>query len=225
MSEKHSITRELIENGGLRQAYQRLTSVASWSDEQIDQSVDEVMSRIRPDAGIWIFGYGSLLWNPCFDVRDRRLATLYGRHRCLRLLSRFARGTDRAPGLLLTLAPGGSCAGLALRIGDDDPRRELTNLWRREMLTGSYRPRLMTVRTEPGPIAAIVFDGNLTPPYSCEPMSLADELTMIKRASGFGGSNADYVLRTHRALLELGIHDAHLAALSKALTDDPAAIG
>jgi glutathione-specific gamma-glutamylcyclotransferase len=214
---KFNINRELIESGGLRQAYHRLTKSEPWSDAQIDESIEQVVSAIPRKIGIWVFAYGSLLWNPCIHISHSRRATLYGRHRTLRLLSRFARGTIRRPGLLLTLAPGGCCHGLALRVAHQNAKRELTNLWRREMMTGSYRPRLFNVTTNDTTIPAIVFDGNLQRSNSCEPMPMADQLKVIRRASGFSGSNADYIVRTHRALSELGIRDTHLAALSAAL--------
>ena len=52
---------------------------------------------------MWVFGYGSLLWNPEFPVAETRLARLAGWHRSFCMRSIHHRGTVEAPGLVLAL--------------------------------------------------------------------------------------------------------------------------
>ena len=52
---------------------------------------------------VWVFAYGSLLWNPAFEAVEQVAAVLPGWHRafCIRL-TRF-RGTPEQPGLMMSL--------------------------------------------------------------------------------------------------------------------------
>ena len=69
-------------------------------------------------ASLWVFGYGSLIWNPGFPVAERRIATLEGWHRSFCMRSIHHRGTVERPGLVLALdrAEGAACTGVAFRV-------------------------------------------------------------------------------------------------------------
>ena len=69
---------------------------------------------------VWVFAYGSLMWNPEMAFAETRPAVLHGYHRRFCLYSRDYRGTPERPGLVLGLDRGGSCRGLARRL---PPRR------------------------------------------------------------------------------------------------------
>src|SRR5713101_5069184 len=79
-----------------------------------------------PAGEMWVFGYGSLMWSPCFSYGEKRLARVHGYHRALCILSTRYRGTHRKPGLVMGLCPGGSCWGMAFRIDARDVRRCLS---------------------------------------------------------------------------------------------------
>ncbi|MCY4292262.1 MAG: gamma-glutamylcyclotransferase, partial [Roseovarius sp.] len=53
---------------------------------------------------MWVFGYGSLMWNPGFEAREKVLATLRGYRRCFCMRSVHHRGTRANRGLVLGLA-------------------------------------------------------------------------------------------------------------------------
>lgn len=92
------------------------------------------------DGSVWIFGYGSLMWNPALEYRESCTGTLPGWHRafCLRLTA--GRGSATQPGRMLALKEGGRTTGVAYRLPDDTLEEELTLLWKREMITGCYLP-------------------------------------------------------------------------------------
>jgi len=93
-----------------------------------------------------VFGYGSLMWSPCFDYSQKALGRAHGYHRALCILSTRYRGTQRKPGLVMGLCRGGSCWGMAYRIDAPRLRRALARLWFREMPRRVYEPSLIAVR-------------------------------------------------------------------------------
>src|SRR5262249_42879898 len=82
--------------------------------EQRAASLDTTLRDWSPERDVWVFGYGSLMWNPAFEHVERRASRLGGWHRRFCLWNTFGRGSPEAPGLTLALASGGSCAGRAL---------------------------------------------------------------------------------------------------------------
>lgn len=214
------ITREVLERDGIRAAMRvRHPEVPLNADLEIRASRDATLAA-RPAAadavdGVWLFGYGSLLWNPCVAVAERRMARLYGFHRDFRLKLTYARGSPEAPGLMLGLVPGGSCRGVALRVPARDLDHELLMVWRREMLTGVYEPRWVWLRGGQARIPAIAFVVN--PRHRCYRDRLDDTDVVQLLATGHGiiGSSADYLASTVAHLDEQGIHDQRLRALQR----------
>jgi glutathione-specific gamma-glutamylcyclotransferase len=80
----------------------------------------------------WIFGYGSLMWNPGFAVCEKRPAMLRGYHRAYMMYSTRNRGTPESPGMVLSLAPGGQCIGMAMRVEPGQEAEALAYLDKRE---------------------------------------------------------------------------------------------
>lgn len=209
------ITRSVLERDGIRTAFQvRHPDVPLASDAQMRASIAETKARCPVDdvTGVWLFAYGSLLWNPCVAVAESRRARLYGFHRDFRLKLDYGRGSPEAPGLMLGLVPGGSCRGMALRISGADLDHELLMVWRREMLTGVYKPRWLSLRTADGPVAAIAFV--VDPAHRCH--CRLDDVEVVRLlATGHGliGSSADYLDNTVAHLDAEGIHDRRLRGL------------
>jgi cation transport regulator ChaC len=112
---------------------------------------------LTPGAPLWVFGYGSLMWNPGFPHLERQPAVLHGYHRRFCVLSHYYRGTPERPGLVLGLDRGGSCRGIAFKVAPDDVEAVVAYLWEREMVTGVYRPSLRQIRLPSGPVTACCF--------------------------------------------------------------------
>ena len=92
---------------------------------------------------LWVFGYGSLMWRPGFDVLERVPARLIGLHRALCVFSYVHRGTPEKPGLVLGLDRGGMCRGIAFRVAAAKRDSTIAYLRGREQVTSVY---LETVR-------------------------------------------------------------------------------
>lgn len=85
-------------------------------------------------VGVWIFGYGSLIWRPSFPFVERRWGYLPGWARRFYQGSTDHRGTEQSPGRVVTLLPEPDNVvwGIAYRIKDDDRDRVLSYLGVRE---------------------------------------------------------------------------------------------
>ena len=113
--------------------------------------------KVPPGTDLWVFGYGSLMWNPEFPYAERRQALLRGYHRRFCVYSHRYRGTPDRPGLVLGLDRGGSCRGIAFRVEPPHVNSTIDLLWDREMVSGVYAPKIIKVTTDGGRIPACAF--------------------------------------------------------------------
>jgi glutathione-specific gamma-glutamylcyclotransferase len=184
------------------------------SDDELRASMDKVLARWDRASDIWLFGYGSLIWNPGLPTAEAVRSRVHGYHRGLYLWSRVNRGTPEQPGLVLALDRGGSCSGIAFRLAAEGSMPHLDALWRREMAMGSYRPAwLPCVLADGRRVDALTFVMRRdVPTYTGK---LSDEVvrTVFGCASGRYGTTLDYVSRTVEALRKSGMPDRALEAL------------
>lgn len=164
---------------------------------------------------LWIFAYGSLIWDPGLDVAELRrgCATGWARSFCLHLDG--GRGSPDAPGLMCALAeaPGADCHGLALRIAAAAVEAETERLWMREMIVGSYIPRFIPVETCRGPVEGLIFSANPAHPRTVTDLSEAETARRIAHATGPLGDNFEYLDNLVTHLAALGMADPGLEAL------------
>ena len=165
-------------------------------------------------SDFWIFGYGSLIWNPGFEHVDRQKATLHGLHRSLCIYSWVHRGTRKNPGLVLGLDHGGSCKGMAMR-APGDARDEVINYLRaREMVTSVYLECWRKVELANGEnVQALVYRVDQSSPQYAKGLSLDHQADIILTAEGGSGHNTDYVKSTVEAMRREGIRDRQLEYL------------
>lgn len=214
-----TLTRFGLENNLLRQGLEA-SSLAPLllSDAELEQSLQRALASPHAARDLWLFAYGSLVWNPVLSYTARTVATVHGYHRRFCLLSRINRGTPERPGLVLALDRGGRCTGVAYRIPAREAEIELRLLWRREMLLGSYQPRWLQARLADGErVHALAFVVDRAGSGYAGRRSDAQIVKTLARARGRVGTGADYLLRTHEGLASEGIVDPHLARLVRLL--------
>lgn len=207
------LTRENIRSGAVRKiaAEHGLTHILS--DEELAASLGGMLDGVDLSAGVWVFGYGSLIWNPAFHFTKRLTGRVHGYHRRFCLWAHLGRGRPEQPGLMLGLERGGSCRGVAYHVAPDAVLDELDIVWRREMIGGAYVPRWVSVYTPASTVRAITFTINPTHERYARDLSDEEAAEAIARASGFLGHCADYLINTVDHLAELGIHDRPLERL------------
>jgi len=184
------------------------------TDDELRVSLDGALAQRDRATDLWLFGYGSLIWNPGLPTVENVRAKVHGYHRGLYLWSRVNRGTPEQPGLVLALDRGGSCTGVAFRLAADGMMPHLEALWQREMMMGSYRPAWLPCTLDDGRrVAALAFVMRRdVPAYTGK---LADDTirTVFRCATGRYGTTLDYVRRTVDALRESGMPDLALEQL------------
>jgi cation transport protein ChaC len=165
----------------------------------------------------WVFGYGSLMWNPGFPFIVRKQAILHGFHRSLCLYSHMYRGTPERPGLVLGLDRGGACHGVAFQVAPDEWEKTLAYLRAREQVTMMYRELIRPLRLtrETGDtVSALMFVVDRNHPQYAGRLDHAALMRLVLQGHGQSGSCRDYVLNTVAHLRELGIHDRPLERLA-----------
>jgi len=185
------------------------------SAEALDRSLDEALAGRDRDAPLWIFGYGSLMWNPGLAFVAKRVGTIYGFHRNFCQWSRINRGTPERPGLVLTLERGGCCRGLAFRLTGSTSREELRALWRREMSLGSYHPRWLECHAGSDRLPVLAFIVNRACSGYAGKLTMDAMVQSIATARGKYGSSAEYLFQTQAALESHGILDARVKRLAE----------
>jgi len=209
------LTRETILDGTLHASVRAVLGpdVQLMSEAERRRQVEAILARAPRPGRVWVFAYGSLIWNPAFHFVERRTARVHGFHRQFCLWARAGRGSPQRPGLMLSLESGGSCSGVAYRVSKQAAFTELDVIWRREMFTMAYRPVWVRAMTPDGPEPAIAFAANRT--HERYVPGLDDGAISGYLATGAGpmGRCCDYLFDTVEHLRQLGIRDRRLEAL------------
>ncbi len=169
--------------------------------------------RLPPGEDLWVFGYGSLMWQPGFPHTETRIATLHGFHRRFCIVSSRYRGTVERPGLVLGLDRGGSCRGMAFRVPACETEPVLDYLHEREMGTRVYHPQRRPVVTEAGSVQALCFIVDRSHSQYLGNLTLEQTAQIIADAAGQRGPCSDYLANTVRQLETLGVGAGDLKRL------------
>lgn len=220
MTDRHALTRELIAAGGIDAMVARdAPGIRLLTEAERAASLQATLAG-GPGRGspgdVWLFAYGSLIWNPTIHSVERRTARIAGWHRRFCLSTRAGRGTEDNPGLVLGLDAEGSCTGVAFRIAAAVAEAELTLLWRREMLSDAYVPRWVDLLDGDGDrfASAITFTINRVGNHYAGALPMEEVIRRLATAAGALGSAADYLFRTCEGLRSAGIPDPELEALA-----------
>lgn len=167
---------------------------------------------------MWVFGYGSLLWNPGFPVARSTHATLRGYARSFCMRSIHHRGTEEHPGLVLALDehPGALCTGLALAVEAGHEDRTLDELRERELISSAYVEKMLDVHLDSGQtVTAVTYVIDPDHVQYCGGLPLEDQARIIADAVGGRGPNTEYLYNTAEHLAEIGLNDPDLEWLAQ----------
>jgi cation transport protein ChaC len=206
------ITRESLLDGSLIEAARRRVApvMRVRTDLEIEAALQTILKNHPDQEDVWLFGYGSLMWNPAMHYAEQRGGRVHGWHRKYCLWLEAGRGTPDMPGLMLGLDRGGSAAGALFRVPADEARTELLLPFRRELFTHSYDPRWVSVATEGGVVRAVTFVVNRDGVRYVPHLDLESVAHHVATASGALGSCMEYLHRTLESLEALGLDDRML---------------
>jgi len=177
-----------------------------------------IAPMMRP---LWVFAYGSLMWQPGFEPAERRPALLRGLHRSFCVVSHVHRGTRERPGLVAGLDRGGACRGLAFRVRDGEEAAVLGYLRGREQPTMVYRETTWPIELVGEGAAercrAVCFAVDRRHEQYAGPLALDQRVRLVLTGVGRSGRSIDYLDEMVACLAGLGIDDAGLAALAAAV--------
>jgi len=145
---------------------------------------------------MWVFGYGSLLWNPGFAPVESVAADLTGFSRSFCMLSIHHRGTVDRPGLVLALDEADAmCTGVAFRVAQAEEGAVLAQLRERELISSAYVEKHVPLALQDGrAVEALAYVGGR-------------------------GPNPEYLYNTAAHLSEMGIDDPDMAWLVARVRD------
>lgn len=187
-----------------------------WTDAERARSLEETL-RDGPPRPVWVFGYGSLIWDPCFTSDASVPVRLPGYARRPCLWSIHSRGTPELPGLAFGLdaAAGQACDGVAYRLIEDRLAVDLPALWEREMYSGMYRPTWCAVEIDGASAIILTFVADRAHPQYAGELPADEMARIIAGADGVFGCCADYFRDTLASLDKHGMKDAGLEDLMR----------
>ena len=212
------LTRELLLAGKLGAIVAKSNPGARILDDAERAASLRAILDSRPEQGdgLWVFAYGSLIWNPLLEIEREQLAVAVGWHRAFCLLAKSGRGTPEHPGLMLGLREGMRCIGAVLRIAEEKLEMELDLLWRREMVADGYIPRWVPIEDGDGVAMgqAIAFTINPHGPAYCGDLPEMETVRRLATAKGGLGTAAEYLFRTRDGLRAMGMMDPFVERLA-----------
>lgn len=186
------------------------------SDSTADTTADD----------LWVFAYGSLMWQPGFEYAEKCRARLSGYHRAFCIYAWTYRGTPKNPGLVLGLDMGGSCTGYAYRVHKEHQKYVMTYLDEREVpalnspgvsidvyIKKSLSLRLVQPMGASRTVNAVCYVADPRHPQYTGKLSSAEQVELIRQGQGTRGSSREYLENTIRHMDELGIADGPLHQL------------
>jgi len=166
---------------------------------------------------MWVFGYGSLIWNPGFAFDAREIARLDGYARSFCMRSIHHRGTVEDPGLVLALdaEAGAFCEGVAFRVAEGQEDATLAYLRERELISSAYLERRVALASQTaGSIEAVAYVVDADHVQYCGGLPLEEQAQIIANSHGGRGPNSEYLFNTTDHLAQIGLHDDDLMWLS-----------
>lgn len=205
------ITRNSLHHSEPTALFGELTNQTYLTEKQLMVSLEQFLAKRPTSEPVWVFAYGSLIWNPVLNFSERQIGYIAGLERAFCMKLTIGRGSDSLPGRMLGLIPGKGTHGILLRIEEASLLEELKLLWKREMSVNSYLPEWVRAELADGrtvdALAFVMSDGNESYDAIHDPSYVAN---FIFKASGPLGTNLEYLEKLYSALTDNDIADPYI---------------
>lgn len=210
------ITREDVVHDRIRQRLRTEGGEgAILSDEEFERTRAEILRVFEAHDELWVFGYGSLIWNPTFEFVESAVAELPDFERKFCLWAHTGRGSPEQPGLWLGLDSGHGCTGLAFRLDNTLRDYETLMLWRREMISGAYHAEMRPAHINGQERACICLLANKSHHRYAGDLPRDKVIECIATATGHLGTCREYLFNLVDKLDDMAVHDEDLHALAR----------
>lgn len=213
------LTKKNINDGYIREYIDRMQgSDRVLSDEELIQERNKILPQSILKHDLYVFAYGSLLWNPTINFEQQIIGKIFGFHRSFCMLTKLGRGSYENPGLMLGLDRGGSCKGILFKLKKKNALKNIDILFKREMVTKAYVPKLLNAYLKNRKkVRAITFTVDKKHKNYYKERCYFEKIKLITKASGFLGSCLEYLKNTSESLDELNISDKEIKNLMNKL--------
>lgn len=185
-----------------------------WAHSDAKREAIRAETLRNHQGDLWVFAYGSLMWDPALRFQDvRRVRAQDHARRFILKDEKGGRGTEDAPGLMAALDDGAGCDGLAYRIAADAVETETEILFRREMIGPGYLARFIPVSMGGTALKALTFVADHGSDEMVPDIARPDQIRWIATGAGFLGTSYDYLSNILSQLTRLGIDDRDCRAL------------
>ncbi|GAA0174057.1 hypothetical protein LIER_27527 [Lithospermum erythrorhizon] len=172
----------------------------------------------------WVFGYGSLVWNPGFDYDDKMIGFITDYRRVFDLACIDHRGTPDHPARTCTLEKyqGAICWGTAYCVGGG-PEKEKAAMEYLERRECEYDKKSLVEffkdedDVQPTLTGVIVFTSTpdkVSNKYYLGPAPLEDMARQIATAHGPCGNNREYLFSLEKAMFDIGHEEDYIIELA-----------
>ena len=191
-----------------------LTWVAEFmhSDEEREALRHAVLAE--HDDDLWVFAYGSLMWDPAIEFSEVRRARVPDFARRFILKDMLGgRGNPDSPGLMAALDRGDGCEGLVFKIDREKIDAETEILWRREQVGPAYHAEFVTASTGDQQIKVLAFTADHTADQICADITRDEQLEYLISGKGILGTSLEYLTNIVAQFEALGIVDEECSSL------------
>jgi cation transport protein ChaC len=179
-------------------------------------AINRRMDRFDGHHSVWLFGYGSLIFKADFPFLERRPASIAGWTRRFWQGSHDHRGTEAAPGRVVTLVEQAEavCHGMAYLVTP----QVFAHLDQREK--NGYLRLATEIGFEDGSsVEGLVYIATHENAAYLGPASEREIARQIDASCGPSGPNSEYLLELAKALRELGKFDPHVFEIEQHLNE------
>ena len=169
---------------------------------------------------IWIFGYGSLMWNPGFSYERKETCFIKGWQRRFWQESSDHRGTVSMPGRVATIIrkKNSRCWGVAYNVAKLGASEVLQKLDARER-NGYERMETIAISSSGYSFECLTYVAGPNNQYYSEEDSVQSIARQAALAQGPSGANREYIMLIIQQLRRLGVYERHAEAIWKILKD------